>query len=152
MLDDYDTSKWKWSGFAPPDKDRKYIYTHADPLGRVFYVGSGMNYRAQNFSGRGPAHKEMVDRLGKANVIIQIYYTEPIPAVSADGSSWELNEEDALILEHILAGDKLLQTPPVAVQRILDRKGVSFTPPAGVKAAASRGLLGAPPAAPGSLS
>lgn len=152
MLEEYDSQKWKWSGFAPPDKDRNYVYTHACPLGGVFYVGSGKNYRAQNFSGRSPAHKAMVHRLGRANVVIQIYYTEPFPPVSAVDSSWDLNEEDALILEHILAGDKLLQTPPVSVQRILDRKGFVFTPPTGVTAAAIPELRCAPSGGPGSLS
>ena len=86
---------------------KAYVYTHAFPDGRVFYVGSGRGYRAKNFLCRNAAHKAAVLEIGKENVVVSIY---EVPE-----GAYALAEEKKMMAKQILAGATLLQHIPADV-------------------------------------
>lgn len=52
-----------------------YIYTHARPDGRIFYVGKGVGDRARDFFQRSERHKRVCAKYGRDNIIIKAYPT-----------------------------------------------------------------------------
>lgn len=49
-----------------------YVYTHAKPDGSIFYVGKGQGNRYRQFSKRTAWHKNIAQKYGAENIIIQI--------------------------------------------------------------------------------
>jgi hypothetical protein len=84
---------------APP---QFYVYTHARPDGRVFYVGKGMDRRAWDFapSRRTTHHVNIIRKYGAKNILVQT-----IP--HADEMS-AFTHERTLIASYKAAGIKLI--------------------------------------------
>lgn len=93
----------------PAKNQTCYVYTHAYPDGRVFYVGSGHGYRYKNFNNRSKAHKLVLKELGKANVLITVYEVK--------NSMLQFYEERLMIKRCLLDGANLIQTIPVDVMK-----------------------------------
>lgn len=52
-----------------------YVYAHLKPDGTPFYVGKGCNGRSREFScGRNKFHKNIVNKYGKENILIEVVY------------------------------------------------------------------------------
>lgn len=48
-----------------------YIYTHARPDGRIFYVGKGHGNRCAKMTGRNSHHQNMINKYGKENISVK---------------------------------------------------------------------------------
>ena len=67
MIDFYTLTKRGGSTF--------YLYTHAYPDGRIFYVGKGVGDRANDFFMRNRWHKGICKKIGIENVVVNAYTT-----------------------------------------------------------------------------
>lgn len=52
-----------------------YVYTHARPDGRIFYVGKGVGDRARDFYQRSEYHKRICQKYGRENIVVRAYAT-----------------------------------------------------------------------------
>lgn len=56
---------------------RRYLYTHAMPDGRVFYVGLGTKSRSRFFFSRSPDHTRMLKEAGKDRIVVTLIELTP---------------------------------------------------------------------------
>jgi hypothetical protein len=57
------------------NKDKQfYTYLHCRPNGDIFYVGKGSGYRAFNLKRRNKHHTNIINKYGRENILVYLFY------------------------------------------------------------------------------